>query len=97
MNFNNLKDIIQRSMRITDYNSAEQLNELVSKGLLVIELGEPIIVHDEHSSKVEIKRSVKINLKDKEYIESLEKENAKLKEQIKILMNIKKDLDKETK
>ena len=60
----------------------EQLNDLVSRGLLVVELG-PLSFYSTSNldgTHLKVHRTVKLVLKDKEYIETLEAENAKLKD-----------------
>lgn len=63
----------------------EQLNDLISRNLLVVELGPISLVQTMDSTKVEIKRSVRLVLKDKEYIEKLELENATLIEKLELI------------
>lgn len=58
----------------------EQLNELISRDLLVVEETEPVLVREFNSNKVSLKQSVRLTLKDKEYIIKLEDENKQLKE-----------------
>ena len=69
----------------------EQLVELTSRGLLVIEQTEPVLVETqvpgERFPKIELKQLVKLKLKDQEYIESLE---ARVKELEDLLAAIKK-------
>lgn len=64
----------------------ESLNELVSRGLLVLHETEPVLVQDYDTHTIKLLQKVKLVLKDQEYIESLEK---KLKEQQEILDQIK--------
>lgn len=59
----------------------EQLNEFISRGLIIVELTQPTFVHSPDSTKVEIRQSCKLVLKDQEYIQDLERENKALKEQ----------------
>jgi len=63
----------------------EQLNELVSRGLLVIEQGPQTLVTSRSSQGdyvLDIKQSCRLLLKDQEYLEALEKENKELKEKL---------------
>jgi len=59
-----------------------QLNDLIKRGLLVIESTQPTLVQDPDSTKILLRQSVKLTLKDIEYIQSLEEENKKLKEKL---------------
>ena len=57
----------------------EQLNELISRNLLVIELTQMTLTQDYESDKLKVSQGVRLVLKDQEYIEKLEKENSELK------------------
>lgn len=70
-----------------------QLNELISRGLLVIESTQPVLVADydlyhngtfnrDKPYNIRLQQMVKLKLKDQEYIEKLEKENEELKKQV---------------
>lgn len=50
----------------------EQLNDFVSRGLIEIQETQPQFVRSELEDKIEVRQSVKLVLKDKEYIEQLE-------------------------
>lgn len=80
---NTIKDTINEVIKEYHNNKEayilEQLNELISRGLLVICETQPIIVRDQYSDKIEIRQSIKLLLKDQEYIVKLETENAQLK------------------
>ncbi|HRT83956.1 MAG TPA: hypothetical protein P5523_04895 [Bacteroidales bacterium] len=56
----------------------EQLSDLLSRGLLVVEKTEPVLTQDHSTGKVQIHQKINLTLRDKEYIEKLEKENAVL-------------------
>lgn len=60
----------------------EQLNDLISRDLLVVQEGPQSLVRDLESDKITIQQSIRLVLKDKEYIEKLEIENRALKESI---------------
>ena len=71
------KDLMQQKEDII----LEQLNELVSRGLLVVESTRPVLVQDSRFDlnapyKITLQQKVKLVLKDQEYIKKLEKENA---------------------
>ncbi len=64
----------------------EQLNELISRGLLIVEKGPmSLTTCDSHFSdirdpyKIKVSQIVRLVLKDREYIERLEKENAQMR------------------
>lgn len=56
-----------------------QLSDLVSRGLLVVEETQPVLVKEDHSANIILKQQVRLTLKNIEYIEKLEKENSELK------------------
>jgi len=62
----------------------EQLSELISRGLIVIYKEEPVLTHEEKDGThtVKISSAVRLVLKDHEYIQRIEKENAELKARI---------------
>lgn len=70
-----------------------QLNELVSRGLLIVDKGPLMIVYGQHTNTVELKQSVQLTLKDKEYIEKLENENKELKESLEFIKNMLRSKD----
>lgn len=72
------KDLIAQKENIL----LEQLNDLISRGLLVIEETQPTLVRDYLTDKIILQQSVKLTLKDKEYILKLEEENKQLKEKL---------------
>lgn len=62
-----------------------QLNDLISRGLLVVEEGTSVLTYSEHSSKIELNQSINLKLKDQDYIEQLERENKELKARLNII------------
>lgn len=95
-----LMDYLSRSMtdlmnQVASQQEAimvEQLNELISRGLLVVEKTEPLFVtnngyESNDGYKIEYRQKIRLLLKDQEYIEKLEKENKELKEQFQKLDN----------
>jgi hypothetical protein len=57
-----------------------QLNDLISRGLLIVEHTQPILVHDPDSTKISVRTAVNLRLKDREYIESLERQLVELRD-----------------
>lgn len=57
----------------------KQLSDLVSRGLLKIEIEDTALVRSFNNMELEYKEVVKVTLKDQEYIEALERENAELR------------------
>ena len=65
-----------------------QLNDFVSRGLIEIEQTGPILVQSADADTIECRIGVNLILKDKEYIERLEKENADFKALIRRMKEI---------
>lgn len=82
--YNDMNSVVKqvaRDIHIATENAIlDQLNDFVSRGLIVIESSQPVLVQDPFSNQVLIKQAVRLTLKDKEYIETLEKENLALKD-----------------
>ena len=78
----------------------EQLNELIIRGLLIVELTEPTITTVElfatRETTIQVSQQCRLVLKDQEYIEKLEKRCEKLSSRIgridMALHNIKDDM-----
>ena len=64
-----------------------QLNELVSRGLLVIEKTQPTFVQSINSDAVEIRQQIRLVLKDQEYIQKLEQEVKELRDERQAIAN----------
>lgn len=65
----------------------EQLNELISRGLLVVEQGPMSLMQDLVSTKILVAQQVRLVLKDQEYIQKLEVENKSLKQRLDAIAN----------
>jgi len=59
-----------------------QLNDFIGRGLIVIESESPVLIRDELSDQVAVRQAIRLALKDQEYIQKLETENAELKAKI---------------
>lgn len=75
-------EVSREAAKQTESLIMEQLNELISRGLLVIEMTKPMIVHDQNTAKICLHQGVRLLLKDQEYVEKLENENRAMKEQL---------------
>lgn len=60
----------------------KEFNELVSKGLLVVEQTEMKLFQHPMKNEIKMEQGVRLVLKDQEYIEKLEEENKELKEKL---------------
>lgn len=81
-NHDSLYSIVQEVSRQLEQKKdnaiLEQLNDFISRGLIVIESTQPILTRESDSYKIVVSQQVKLTLKDKEYIEKLEEENKRL-------------------
>ena len=74
-----IKNVLKQQEQII----LEQLGELIDRKLLVLESTQPVLTtHYEPGGKTVLKldQACRLVLKDQEYIEKLEKENAELKD-----------------
>lgn len=94
MNFEDkyTKQLSKQVAKSTESAILEQLDELVSRNLLVIEQQQPVLVRSSNSGTMEVQSSVRVLLKDQEYIEKLEKENKELQEKLSKVESVLKDL-----
>lgn len=87
-------EIVKGLMKQKEAIIFEQLQELISRGLLVVEETEPVLVCSEsftHSyPEIKLMQSVKLKLKDQEYVEKLE---ARVKELEKLLTTIQQTVN----
>jgi len=69
----------------------ESLGELITRGLLVVEKTQPVLVgrweRDRDKYTVELRQNIKLVLKDQEYIEKLEKENKELNARLQAIID----------
>lgn len=73
-----ISDIAKKVATAHEKEITSQLNELISRNLLVVETLGPTLVQDQFGPnpyEVTVKTAVRLKLKDQEYIEQLEKEN----------------------
>lgn len=64
----------------------KQMNWLISRGILVIKEGQPSHLVKKDDGTVEFQQGFELVVKDAEYIEKLEKENADLKAVVESIM-----------
>lgn len=77
-----LKEIFSKQSEAIENVIAHQLNEFISRGLIVVERTHSSLVRSATEDKIEIREAIKLKLKDQEYVERLEKENNDLKQKI---------------
>jgi hypothetical protein len=98
LNMQSMSSIVDEMAKVMAENAEERLtedlNDLVKRNLLIIERGPVTCIKDPLTYKIKIVQSVRLVLKDKEYIAKLEKENLKLKAKINNLQDFFKS-DKE--
>jgi len=76
------KELARVQNKQIDESILGQLNDLISRGLLVVEQKSPVLVQDSGSSQIRITTFIRLKLKDQEYIEKLELENKELKKDV---------------
>jgi hypothetical protein len=70
--------ILNEVAKATENEMLSQLNELVSRGLIVWEQGPQVLTRDKLTDNLSISFSGRLVLKDQEYIETLEKKVSEL-------------------
>lgn len=70
-----------------------QLNEIISRGLLVVEQTKMVLVKAVDSDKIEAQFGIRLVPKEFEYIKKLEAENQKLRDTIDAIYNTAKSIN----
>lgn len=65
----------------TEKTILQQLNDFISRGLIEVEITQPVFVQDKSTNTVTYKSAVNLKLKDRDYILKLE-EKVKLLEEL---------------
>lgn len=73
-------DIMKLAAEQSEKVVLAQLNDFISRGLIVLESTGPLLTRSSDSDKIEMRYACNLVLKDKEYILKLEKENKEMKE-----------------
>lgn len=68
-----MSEIQKKTATATEKAILAQLNDFVSRGLIVVEVSESFLTRQSDSSQLEVSQRVVLKLKDQEYIEKLEK------------------------
>lgn len=74
-----MKDVIIKTAKAKDSAILAQLNEFISRGLIIVEEGETMLSRQQGSDEIYATQSIVLKLKDQEYIERLENENKLLR------------------
>lgn len=77
-----LNTIINDIMQQEENLILTQLDDLIKRGILVVERGPATLVEDLISASIQLRQTITLTVKDKEYIEKLEQENHELKNQL---------------
>lgn len=85
---NYLQKIVEKVSKAREETIMDQLNDFISRGLIEVQIIGSQFVRSADSNNVVFTESVRLVLKDKEYIEKLEKENAELKEYKKEILRL---------
>lgn len=84
-------EIVDKVAKATEQSILQQLNDFVSRGLIEVQQTVPQFVRSFDSDVVEIRQSVTLVLKDKEYIEKLEAKVKKFEEILTALTEVKNE------
>jgi hypothetical protein len=77
-----VQDLVKKAAKHKELLILEQLNELISRDLLVVEETEMMLVRYQDSNDIGMSQKVRLVLKDQEYIESLESKIADLEDKV---------------
>lgn len=86
-------EIADKVAKATEQSILQQLNDFISRGLIEVQQTVPQFVRSFDSDVVEIRQSVTLVLKDKEYIEMLEAKVKKYEEILATLNEVKNERD----
>jgi hypothetical protein len=84
-------EIADKVAKATEQSILQQLNDFISRGLIEVQQTVPQFVRSFDSDVVEIRQSVTLVLKDKEYIEKLEAKVKKFEEILTALTEVKNE------
>lgn len=88
---NHTQELMTQVLKQQENLILEQLGELLTRKLLVVEATQPVLTSEYDVSgkyTLELKQAIRLKLRDQEYIENLEKENKELKEIIQKLKDV---------
>jgi len=77
-----VQELARIQIKQIDDSILKQLNEFISRGLLVVEQKQPVLIQDSRSSEIRVSTFISLKLKDQEYIEKLEIENKEMKKDL---------------
>jgi fructose-1,6-bisphosphatase/inositol monophosphatase family enzyme len=77
-----VQDLVKKAAKHKESLILDQLNELISRDLLVIEETEMMLMRSQDSNEISMSQKVRLVLKDQEYIESLESKIADLEDKV---------------
>lgn len=77
-----MKSMVTAIAREKEKQLLLQLGDLVTKGLLVMEEGETVLVQDPCSPDLQLRSTVRLVLKDKDYIAALEQKVEQLEKRL---------------
>jgi hypothetical protein len=78
-NLNSALELAKRTAEVTELEILSQLNDFIKRDLIEVQYGQLIFFQEMDSTAIKVSRTVKLVLKDKEYIEKLEKDNEELR------------------
>jgi len=78
-------DIAEKSAKARENVILAQLNDFISRGLIEIETSDFVLVQKENEPELEIRQTVSLKLKDKEYVQRLEEVEKKYNDLVKMI------------
>jgi hypothetical protein len=82
-----IQELAQKISYEQDYMLMQQVGELVSRGILVVERGD-LILTQSPDGKFSSHQFIRLSVRDMEYIRKLEEENKSLKEKLNGVKNL---------
>lgn len=82
-----ISDLAKEIAQKTEATILGQLNDFISRGLITVEYGEFCMFQDPTIARLNVSQQITLRLKDKEYIESLERQVLELKTLVDTLRN----------
>ncbi len=77
---NSIESTFNKAVKYRDSVILKELNDLIEKGILEVELSEMKFMHAPNTAQIELRQICKIVLKEREYIERLEKDVKRYKD-----------------
>lgn len=94
LNNNSIESIMNTALNQRECLVLKELQKLIDSGVLTIEFGDRHLIKNHMNNNIELVQSININIKEKERIEQLEKENSELKISLQAIRNALEAINK---